>query len=119
MASRALQGDGALSAIGAATSLLALIAPLLGPSPSQAADPLWTGSRAAEARTEGLLKALRAGIGQGNIQFSNFPLIEDRLTHDFILHITTYGQEPNAQDWATALDTISYETVRQALKQTP
>jgi hypothetical protein len=40
--------------------------------------------------------------GQGDIQFSNFPLIEDRLTHDFILHITTYGQEPNAQDWATA-----------------
>jgi hypothetical protein len=40
--------------------------------------------------------------GQGDIQFSNFPLIEDRVTHDFILHVTTYGQEPIPQDWATA-----------------
>ena len=40
--------------------------------------------------------------GQGDIQFSNFPLIEDRETHDLILHVTTYGQEPNSQDWATA-----------------
>lgn len=40
--------------------------------------------------------------GQGDIQFSNFPLIEDRETHDLILHVTTYGQEPDPQDWATA-----------------
>lgn len=40
--------------------------------------------------------------GQGDIQFSNFPLIEDRLTHELILHVTTYGQEPDAKDWATA-----------------
>lgn len=40
--------------------------------------------------------------GQGDIQFSNFPLIEDRVTHDLILHVTTYGQEPDPRDWATA-----------------
>jgi len=41
-------------------------------------------------------------IGQGDIQFSNFPLLEDRLTHELILHITTFGQEPSRQDWSTA-----------------
>jgi hypothetical protein len=41
-------------------------------------------------------------FGQGDIQFSNFPLIEDRVTHDLILHVTTYGQEPDPKDWATA-----------------
>jgi hypothetical protein len=40
--------------------------------------------------------------GQGDIQFSNFPLIEDRITHELILHITTFGQEINPKDWATA-----------------
>lgn len=51
-------------------------------------------------------------LGQGDIQFSNFPLIEDRLTHDLILHVTTYGQEPNPDDWATA-DNFQYTvTVR-------
>ena len=45
--------------------LLALIAPLLGPSPSQAADLLWTGSRAAEARSQTLLTALRAAGDHG------------------------------------------------------
>jgi hypothetical protein len=40
--------------------------------------------------------------GQGDIQFSNFPLIEDRVTHELILHVTTFGQEPEAADWATA-----------------
>jgi len=40
--------------------------------------------------------------GQGDVQFSNFPLVEDRVTHDLILHVTTYGQEPDPQDWATA-----------------
>jgi hypothetical protein len=40
--------------------------------------------------------------GQGEIQFSNFPLVEDRITHELILHVTTYGQEPDPKDWATA-----------------
>jgi hypothetical protein len=40
--------------------------------------------------------------GQGNIQFSNFSLLEDRLTHDLVLHLTTYGQELDPRDWATA-----------------
>jgi hypothetical protein len=40
--------------------------------------------------------------GQGDIQFSNFSLIEDRVTHDLVLHLTTYGQEPDPKDWATA-----------------
>ncbi|HNQ87300.1 MAG TPA: sialidase family protein [Verrucomicrobiota bacterium] len=41
-------------------------------------------------------------LGQGDIQFSNFSLIEDRETRDLVLHLTTYGQEPVAADWATA-----------------
>jgi murein L,D-transpeptidase YcbB/YkuD len=45
--------------------LLALIAPLLGSSPSQAADPIWTGSRAAEARSQTLLTVLRAASDHG------------------------------------------------------
>ena len=40
--------------------------------------------------------------GQGDIQFSNFSLLEDRETHRFELHLTTYGQEPSPADWATA-----------------
>jgi hypothetical protein len=40
--------------------------------------------------------------GQGDIQFSNFSLLEDRETHRFELHLTTYGQEPDPADWATA-----------------
>ena len=51
--------------------------------------------------------------GQGNIQFSNFPLIEDRITHDLILHVTTYGQEPDPQDWATAENFRYTLTLRQ------
>lgn len=45
--------------------LLALLVPLLGPSPSQAADPLWTGSRAAEARSQTFLTVLRAAGDHG------------------------------------------------------
>ncbi len=45
--------------------LLALFVPLLGASPSQAADPLWTGSRAAEARGQALLTVLRAAADHG------------------------------------------------------
>jgi hypothetical protein len=40
--------------------------------------------------------------GQGDVQFSNFSLLEDRQTHDLELHLTTYGQEPDPADWATA-----------------
>ena len=41
-------------------------------------------------------------LGQGDIQFSNFPVIEDRVTHDLILHMTTYGQEPDPKNWLNA-----------------
>ena len=37
-----------------------------------------------------------------DVQFSNFSLYEDRQTHALILHLTTYGQEPDPADWATA-----------------
>lgn len=41
--------------------------------------------------------------GQGaGIQFSNFSLLEDRETHQLELHLTTYGQESDPKDWATA-----------------
>jgi hypothetical protein len=43
------------------------------------------------------------GPGQSaHVQFSNFSLLEDRETHRLELHLTTYGQEPNPADWATA-----------------
>jgi hypothetical protein len=37
-----------------------------------------------------------------DVQFSNFSLYEDRETHAFVLHLTTYGQEADPADWATA-----------------
>jgi hypothetical protein len=37
-----------------------------------------------------------------NVQFSNFSLYEDRRSHALVLHLTTYGQEPDPDDWATA-----------------
>ena len=42
-----------------------------------------------------------------NVQFSNFSLLEDRETHRFELHLTTYGQDPDPADWATA-DSYKY-----------
>ena len=36
------------------------------------------------------------------VQFSNFSLREDPETHDLELHLTTYGQERERGDWATA-----------------
>ncbi|MHB8952219.1 MAG: sialidase family protein [Pirellulaceae bacterium] len=42
-----------------------------------------------------------------DIQFSNFSLLEDRETHVLELHLTTYGQEPEPADWATA-DSYKY-----------
>ncbi len=45
--------------------------------------------------------------GQGDIQFSNFSLLENRETHLLELHLTTYGQEPDPADWATA-DNFKY-----------
>ncbi|MHC1763217.1 MAG: sialidase family protein [Verrucomicrobiia bacterium] len=53
--------------------------------------------------------------GQGDIQFSNFSLFEDRISHELVLHLTTYGQEPDRQDWATA-DAFRYAlTIRDGL----
>lgn len=43
----------------------------------------------------------RSDQGTG-VQFSNFSLYEDRETHSLILHLTTYGQESDPADWATA-----------------
>lgn len=41
--------------------------------------------------------------GQGaGIQFSNFSLLENRETHALELHLTTYGQETDPNDWASA-----------------
>jgi hypothetical protein len=28
--------------------------------------------------------------------------VEDRETHELVLYLTTYGQEPDPKDWATA-----------------
>jgi hypothetical protein len=36
------------------------------------------------------------------VQFSNFSLYEDRQTHEVVLYLTTYGQERDQADWATA-----------------
>ena len=36
------------------------------------------------------------------VQFSNFSLLEDRVSHALELLLTTYGQEKDSQDWATA-----------------
>jgi L,D-transpeptidase YcbB len=46
-------------------ALLAFLAPVLGASRSHADEPLWTGSRAAEARTQILLRTLRASAEHG------------------------------------------------------
>ena len=40
--------------------------------------------------------------GQGDIQFSNFSLVEDRESHQLELYLTTYGQEPSPANWASA-----------------
>jgi len=40
--------------------------------------------------------------GQGDIQFSNFSLLENRHSHHLELLLTTYGQEHAPDDWATA-----------------
>ncbi len=37
-----------------------------------------------------------------DVQFSNFSLLEDRETHNLELYLTTYGQELDPKDWATA-----------------
>ena len=51
------------------------------------------------------------GPDQGpSVQFSNFSLYEDPETHAFVLYLTTFGQEPQRADWATA-DSYRY-TVR-------
>lgn len=45
--------------------------------------------------------------GQGDIQFSNFSLLEDRKTHHLELYLTTYGEDPNPRKW-TAADCYKY-----------
>jgi hypothetical protein len=42
-----------------------------------------------------------------SVQFSNFSLLENRETHEFELYLTTYGQESDPADWATA-DSTKY-----------
>jgi hypothetical protein len=43
------------------------------------------------------------GLRHGpEVQFSNFSILEDRVTHAFELWLTTYGQEMDPKDWATA-----------------
>ncbi len=37
-----------------------------------------------------------------DVQFSNFSLLENRETHELELHLTTYGQEKDPADWASA-----------------
>jgi hypothetical protein len=45
--------------------------------------------------------------GQGDIQFSNFSLLEDRKTHHLELYLTTYGEDPDPAKW-TAADCYKY-----------
>lgn len=40
--------------------------------------------------------------GQGDIQFSNFALLEDRETHHLELYLTTYGEDPDPNRWTFA-----------------
>lgn len=49
----------------------------------------------------------RSDKQSANVQFSNFSLLENRETHHFELYLTTYGQEPDPADWATA-DSYKY-----------
>lgn len=44
----------------------------------------------------------RAAYHGSEVQFSNFSLLENRETHELELHLTTYGQEADPKDWATA-----------------
>ncbi len=50
----------------------------------------------------------RAANQGPRVQFSNFSLLENRESHQLELHLTTYGQEPNNADWATA-DNYKYK----------
>lgn len=52
------------------------------------------------------------------VQFSNFSLLEDRETHAYELHLTTYGQEKNPADWATA-DAYRYRVVLRPERPSP
>jgi len=63
------------------SGLLALAAWLLAPLPSYASDPLWTGSRPAEARTQALIKAIRAAGDHGlDPDWYNLPALEKIAT---------------------------------------
>jgi hypothetical protein len=59
-------------------------------------------SKAALKRDTVTLLAERKAYQGPQVQFSNFSLLEDRETHDLELYLTTYGQEPDPADWATA-----------------
>jgi hypothetical protein len=61
---------------------------------------------ALKRKTVTVIDDRRPGQGAG-IQFSNFSLLEDRETHALELHLTTYGQEADAKDWASA-DSYKY-----------
>lgn len=56
---------------------------------------------ALKKKTVTVIDDRRPGQGAG-IQFSNFSLLENRETHALELHLTTYGQEADPKDWATA-----------------
>jgi hypothetical protein len=56
---------------------------------------------ALKRKTVTVIDDRRPGQGAG-IQFSNFSLLENRETHELELHLTTYGQEPDPKDWASA-----------------
>lgn len=54
-------------------------------------------------RRETLTVVAERGLRQGiDVQFSNFSIVEDRVSHAFELWLTTYGQETDPKDWATA-----------------
>jgi hypothetical protein len=56
---------------------------------------------ALKRKTVTLIDDRKSGQGAG-LQFSNFSLLEDRETHELVLVLTTYGQEADAKEWATA-----------------
>lgn len=56
---------------------------------------------ALKRKTVTLIDDRKSDEGPG-VQFSNFSLLEDRETHELVLVLTTYGQEADPKEWATA-----------------
>lgn len=54
------------------------------------------------ARPSGLWRQLGGEPGRGDLQLCDFPLLEDRETPELELCLTSYVQEPDPPDWATA-----------------